>query len=167
LRVNGFKDYATDGEGPNRFAIWSGIEKMSYRDEVKNIFNLKSNESGSKIKIILGTPAIREGVSLLRLAEIHILEPYWNFSRISQIMGRGIRFCSHKDVVLSKRLVKVYIYLAIHKSLAKSVDEKIMDMALKKELINRDFERALKEVAVDCELFKSANMIDNKYICDI
>lgn len=166
LEMNGFKNYATNGEGTNRFAIWSGSEKMEYRDEVKNIFNLKSNVDGSKIKIILGTPAIREGVSLLRLSEIHILEASWNWSKIAQIIGRGIRYCSHKDVSIAKRLVNVYIYLAISKGRI-TVDEKIMDMALKKQIINRGFERALKEAAIDCELFKSANMIDANYECNI
>lgn len=166
LKSNGFKDWKTDGDGPNRFAVWSGSERMEYRDQIKLIFNLKSNETGSKIKIILGTPAIREGVSLLRLSEIHILEPQWNMSRILQIMGRGIRYCSHRDVDASRRIVKVYIYLAIHKLLKKSVDMVIMDIALKKELINKDFEQALKESAIDCELFKEANMADQKYICD-
>ena len=55
-------------------------------------------------------PAIKEGVSLLRVKYVHIIEPYWNLSRLEQVIGRAVRFCSHKDVEEDKRIVKVYIY---------------------------------------------------------
>ena len=78
---------------------------------------------GSRIKIMLGSPSIKEGVSLLRIDQIHILEPYWNLSRIQQIIGRGIRFCSHKDLPKYKQTVKVYLYLATHCKEDISIDE--------------------------------------------
>jgi hypothetical protein len=158
LEQNGYLNKETHGTGPNRFAIWSGDQTMKYREEIKAIFNKKENKNGSNLKIIIGTSAIKEGVSLLRVKEVHIIEPYWNFSRLEQVMGRAIRFCSHKDVVKSEQLVKVYIYLATHPSLKKSVDEKIMEMAFKKKLISLAFEKALKEAAIDCELFSNANV---------
>lgn len=166
FEMNGFSNYATNGEGPNRFAIWSGKENNSYRDLIRTIFNSKQNTNGSMLKIIFGTPAIREGVSLLRLKEIHIVEPYWNFSRIDQVIGRGVRFCSHADLPVKDRNVDVYIYLSVHKKLPISVDQKIMNMAIQKKKINIQFERALKEAAVDCELFSNANITNNdKYDC--
>uniref|UniRef100_A0A6C0CAE2 Helicase ATP-binding domain-containing protein n=1 Tax=viral metagenome TaxID=1070528 RepID=A0A6C0CAE2_9ZZZZ len=165
LRMNGYSDYATEGAGLNRFAIWSGAQTVGYRDLVRAVFNLKSNDDGSEIKIILGSPAIREGVSLLRLSEIHLVDPCWNWSRINQILGRGIRFCSHKNLPEIKRKVDVYIYLAVHKLLPESTDQKIMNMALTKQIINKRFEKVLKEAAIDCELFKNANMEDEKYEC--
>lgn len=167
LLSNGYSDYAADGEGPNRFAIWSGKETTKYRDLVRSVFNTKDNTTGSKIKIILGSPSIREGVSLLRLTEIHIVEPYWNLSRIEQVMGRGIRFCSHRDLPAPNRLVEVYIYLSVHKSLPMSVDQRIMDIAVKKKTINKQFEQALKESAIDCDLFSNANIGPNdNYKCN-
>lgn len=165
LIMNGYFDYAIDGAGPNRFAIWSGRESATYRDLVRSVFNSKSNTDGSEIKIILGSPSIREGVTLLRISEIHILEPYWNLSRIYQVIGRGVRFCSHADLPKKKRTVDVYIYLSVHKLLPVSVDQKIMAMAVRKKLINKQFLSVLKSAAIDCELFKNGNMIEDKYTC--
>jgi superfamily II DNA or RNA helicase len=168
LKVNGYRDYANSGIGKNTFAVWSGDQKMKYREKIKEIFNNKNNEDGSKIKIILGSSAIKEGVTLLRVQQVHIIEPYWNWSRLDQVMGRANRYCSHKDVVKEKQLVKIYIYFAVHNSLRMSVDQKIMDIALRKKSINIKFERALKEAAIDCTLFRYANVDknDSPIICD-
>jgi len=157
LESNGYKNYVTDGTGRKRFAVWSGDTNDLMKDEIKNIFNSKKNEYGSDIKVILGSPAVSTGVSFFRIQEVHLLEAYWNMSKIMQIIGRGIRFCSHKDVEEERQLVKVYIYLSVHPSLKTSIDQYILNMAFQKRKINKGFETATKEAAVDCELFANAN----------
>lgn len=170
LEHHRFKNYEYHGSGVKRFAIWSGDTNPNIREEIRAVFNSKNNEDGSQIKLILGSPSVKEGVSFLRIQEVHLIEPYWNFSRMDQIIGRAIRFCSHKDVELSKQLVKVYIYLSSHPTINRSIDEHIMKMALDKRYVNSLFERALKEAAIDCELFYNANVYktdEDKFICDV
>ena len=156
LEHHGWKNYRTYGEGKKRFAVWSGDEPHHIKDEIKYIFNQKSNEDGSKIKIMLGSPSIKEGVSLLRVQQVHMMEPYWNMSRMLQIMGRAVRFCSHKDVPKSKRVVKIYLYLATYPG-EKTIDQYIWSLAKKKNKLINQFELALKESAFDCELFYNRN----------
>ncbi|MFM7988557.1 MAG: helicase-related protein, partial [Candidatus Fonsibacter sp.] len=98
LEHYGFKDCLQYGTGRHRYGVWSGDESIDKKERIKDVFNSKSNENGTKIKIILGSPAIKEGVSLLRVRQVHVVEPYWNMSRLEQVIGRAIRFCSHKDV---------------------------------------------------------------------
>uniref|UniRef100_A0A6C0LUM1 Helicase ATP-binding domain-containing protein n=1 Tax=viral metagenome TaxID=1070528 RepID=A0A6C0LUM1_9ZZZZ len=164
LEHHHFKNYELHGNGLKRFAIWSGDQDSFIKEEIKAVFNNKNNIDGSKIKIILGSPSIKEGVSLLRIQEVHLMEPYWNWSRMDQIIGRAVRFCSHKDVVEEKRLVKVYIYLSVHPKLKMSIDQRIMRIAIKKKEISLVFENAMKEAAIDCDLFKNANEKD--LICE-
>ena len=167
LESHGWKNYKTNGEGNKRFAIWSGDESNKVKDEIKYIFNQKSNQDGSKIRIMLGSPSIKEGVSLLRVQQVHIMEPYWNMSRMLQIMGRAVRFCSHKDVTKGKRLVKIYLYLATYPD-EKTVDQYIWALAKKKSKLIEEFEMALKEVAFDCELMINRNSYktdENKLHC--
>ena len=169
IENHGFKNYKTFGEGSKTFAIWSGDETHHLKEEIKHIYNQKENSDGSRIKIMLGSPSIKEGVSLLRVDQIHILEPYWNLSRIQQIIGRGIRFCSHKDVSKSKQIVKVYLYLATHQKEEISIDEYIWSLAKKKNKLIEQFEHILKENAIDCQLFHSRNYYktdDKKLICN-
>jgi hypothetical protein len=82
LEFFGYKDFKLHGPGKNTFALWSGDEKNEYKHIVKETFNHIDNYNGSSIKIILGSPSIKEGVSLLRVRNVHILEPYWNWSRL-------------------------------------------------------------------------------------
>lgn len=155
LEQHGYKNFDKEGEGYKRFAIWSGDETSTYKDKILNIFNNKNNHMGTKIKILLGSPSIKEGVSLLRVRQVHILEPHWNMSRIQQIIGRAIRFCSHKDVKVNRRIVKVFLYLAVLPKSVKmqSIDEYILEMANKKEFIVGQFESILKESAIDRLLY--------------
>lgn len=162
LEAHSFKDYALHTEGPKRFAVWSGDETIQYREKFKHVVNGQNNKDGSQIKIIIGSPAVREGVSFLRVSQVHIMEPYWNFSRMDQVIGRAVRFCSHKDMKKSDRKVDIYIYIAVHKNDKKTIDHRILQMAEYKKKINTPFEDALKEAAVDCRLNKMANVFDGE-----
>mgnify|MGYP000400900166 CR=1 FL=1 len=169
LEAHGYKDYRKFGEGKKRFAIWSGDESTEVKEEIKAVFNNKNNFDGSKLKIMLGSPSIKEGVSLLRVQQVHILEPYWNQSRLDQVIGRAIRYCSHKDMPLEKRAVKVYIYIAWHPKEKESIDQYIQKLASTKKKLISQFESALKESAVDCTLFKHANVYskDEDIQCEV
>jgi hypothetical protein len=155
LEYHKYKNFSTSGKGKLRYAIWSGDEKAEKKELIKDFFNKKENEDGSMLKVLLGSPAIKEGVSLLRVKQVHILEPYWNMSRLEQIIGRAIRFCSHKDVPFQEREVKVFIYIATGlKSNEITVDKHIMSLCFKKKELTDQFETVMKEMAVDKYLFQ-------------
>jgi superfamily II DNA or RNA helicase len=157
LESHGYKNYKTYGQGEKRFSLWSGDEKHIFKEEIKFVFNKYENNKGKLIKIMLGSPSIKEGVSLLRVSQVHILEPYWNLSRMKQIIGRAIRFCSHKDLPKRRNFVDIYLYLATHPG-KKTIDQYIWNLAKKKNKLINSFEIALKEMAIDCELFYERNV---------
>ena len=162
LSAYGYSDYTTSGEGKRRYAIWSGDEDIKVKEEIKSVFNQKSNLNGSKLKILLLSPSAKEGLSLFGIRQAHILEPYWNRARLDQIIGRGSRFCSHKDLPPEKRNIKVYIYMATHPELPESIDEYINYLSIQKNKIISEFEKALKESSVDCQLNYSANVYEGE-----
>ena len=157
IKKHGWKNFKKHGEGNKRFAIWSGDETIEYKSLVKSTFNQPSNYNGSKIHLVLGSPSIKEGVTLKRLQQIHILEPYWNISRMSQIIGRGVRYCSHADMPKKRRQVEIYLYLAKTQNGKESVDEYIWKLANKKNKLINKFEKTMKEHAIDCHTFYHAN----------
>ena len=157
IEYQGYKNYKIHGEGPNRFSLWTGDESQRMKEEIKKIFNKKENKDGSKIKIMLGSPSVKEGVSFKRVRQVHILEPYWNMSRILQIIGRAIRFCSHSDISKVNRNVEVFLYLATHKG-EETIDQHLWKIAKEKHKIIEIFETGLKENAIDCELFYNRNV---------
>lgn len=168
LEAQGYKNYATNGEGKMRYCLWTGSETSKYKSEIKAVFNQQVNKNGSRIKIILGSDAISVGVSLFNVRQVHILEPYWNIAKLEQIMGRAIRYCSHKGLEKEKRTVNVYIYLATHPNEKMTVDQYIRETARDKDKIIKQFETALKESAIDCTLFKNGNALGGENIkCDL
>lgn len=158
LEYYGFKNYVEHKEGKKRYATWTGDDTDRIREEIKTIFNKKDNYDGSKIKILLGSPSIKEGVSLLRVQQVHIMEPYWNISRVEQVIGRAVRYCSHKDMPKERRKVEIYMYITYHPYEKITVDQYIQKLALNKHVLVKEFEQAMKEAAVDCELNKHANV---------
>jgi len=155
LEHYGYKDLLKYGVGKNRYALWSGDETHEQKETIRSVFNSYDNVNGDMCKVILGTPAIREGVSLLRVRQVHILEPYWNISRMEQVIGRAVRFCSHKDLPKDDRVVKVYLYVSCppEGNRSKIVDEYIYDMAIKKEHLIQEFYETMKKSAIDYHLF--------------
>ena len=75
-----------------------------------------------------------------------------------QIIGRGSRFCSHKDLPEEKRKIKVFIYLSIHPDVKETIDQYIYKMSMRKDKLIHEFETAIKEASIDCTLFKNANV---------
>jgi len=162
LDAFGYKNYNHHGPGRKRYAIWSGDESTNMKDEIREVFNRQDNLYGQKLKIILGSPSIKEGVSLKAVRYVHVLEPYWNKSRLEQVVGRASRFCSHIGLPEEERNVKVYVYVAMHPNEEVTVDQYIKKLSETKNKIIRQFEQAIKEAAVDCRLNKFANITDGE-----
>lgn len=137
-----------------RFAWWTGDTPVAARDAMLTVYNSPENRDGALIKVILGSPAMKEGVSLVGCRSVHIMEPYWNTSRIAQIMGRAVRMCSHKALPAEDREVTVSLYLAVAPVGAgrgqknRSVDEHIVDIAEAKEGLINEFYEVLRDAAV-------------------
>jgi len=68
------------------------------------------NKHGDKIKIVLISRAGSEGLDFKNIRQLHILEPWYNTKRIEQIIGRGVRNCSHKTLPFEKRNVAIYLH---------------------------------------------------------
>ena len=141
-----------------------GIEK-DVRKLNKEIFNKSENKYGKYCKIIMISPAGAEGINLNNVRQVHITEPYWNEVRIEQVIGRALRFCQHKDLPLDERKVDVFRYKMVRKSSKETTDEKMESISRKKNNLLLSFMEAVKEAAVDCELFKAHNMMGSKYKC--
>ena len=132
-------------------------------------FNNPKNIYGDIIKVILISPAGSEGISLMNIRQVHILEPYWNEVRIEQLIGRAVRQGSHKNLVKEEQYVDIYRYFAIRNSKSKkdknTTDTEIYLLARRKQDLINTFLDTIKEIAVDCQLFKNHNMNNNNYNC--
>ena len=141
-----------------------GINKV-VREQNKTTFNSKENTYGKVIKIIMISPAGAEGINLANVRQVHVIEPYWNEVRIDQVIGRAVRQCIHKDLPMKDRTVDVYRYKVVRKNGKETSDEIMERISRRKNNLLISFIEAMKEVAVDCELFKNVNMLGSQYSC--
>ena len=83
-------------ENVGKYIIISGNKYLSPNnvDDIKDVIK-EDNKNGEKIKIVLISRAGAEGLDLKCIRQIHIMEPWYNMNRIEQILGRGVRTCSH------------------------------------------------------------------------
>jgi superfamily II DNA or RNA helicase len=151
-----------------RFCEFHGGIKKDVRRINKEIFNKTENKYGKYCKIIMISSAGAEGINLYNVRQVHIVEPFWNEVRIEQVIGRALRYCQHKDLPLNERKVDIFRYKMIRtsdKNKKITTDEKLEDISRKKNNLLASFIEAVKEAAVDCELFKAHNMMGSKYRC--
>lgn len=125
----------------------------------KNVNNLH----GSLIKVIMITQSGAEGISLKNVRQVHIVEPYWNNVRMSQVIGRAVRTCSHVQLPPSERNVEVFTYYTtftpelLNKSFTLktkdkgvTTDEYIFNIAKRKTSIIDSILDLMKRASVDC-----------------
>lgn len=151
------------------YALWDGSIKDVDKLLIKSTMNNgKDNLDGRRVRVILGSPSIKEGISFKHVQHLHMLDPVWNSSAKMQVEGRAIRFCSHVDIPKDHAFLKRHVVVNIYKSVPrpgglveKTADKEIYDVIIprKQELIQAA-EAALKKVAIDYYLFR--NMYQKK-----
>lgn len=171
FRLIGFDNFTIAKENMG-YCEYHGRIDPKDRIKIKNMFNDKNNIRGTKCKIIILSPSATEGIQLLNIRQEHIMEPYWNEVRIQQVIGRGIRQCSHRELPDSERIVSVYRYKVVKPAELEpddtvriTTDEHIEDVSKARANLIESFLSAMKEAAVDCELFRAHNMMSQSYNC--
>lgn len=152
LEKNGYSQGSRPG-GKSYQAFDSNLTQKQ-RENIRYLFNSDENKNGDLIKVILGSPLMSEGITLKHVRQEHILEPFWNLSRVEQIIGRGIRKGSHTDLPKSEQKVDVFKYASVLKGPSSqanvSIDLAKYILSEEKNRYNKQAERLLKEISVDC-----------------
>ena len=122
LQANGYTKFdPKDSETKKyRYTFITGSEDVEERKQNLGAYNDRKNRFGEYVQIIIISGAGAEGISLNCVRQVHILEPYWNYIRIDQVLGRAIRMLSHigndRDNPLlppDKRNVEQFLYLSV------------------------------------------------------
>ncbi len=179
LEHMGYDRYTGDDNKNNNLLSYDNINKNNFNytiltsentyinnigsfEKKINLINSKENIDGNKIKVILITKKASEGLSFLNVREIHILDPWYHYNRFEQIIGRGIRRCSHINLPLNKRNIIIYIYCGYFNNNINSIDLHALKIANKKLLEMNKIENIIKINAIDCLLNKNLNFYSKK-----
>ncbi len=126
----------------------------------------KENMNGDDIRVIIASPKVSEGVDFKYVRQIHILDPWFNMSRIEQVIGRGMRTCSHSDLSFEEQNCTVYLHVCKFPGAADKValDEKIYrEIVEPKGVRIAKIKRILMESAMDCSLEKPVNVLPTEW----
>ena len=125
----------------------------------------RENMNGQDIRVILASPKVSEGVDFRFVRQIHILDPWFNMSRIEQVIGRGMRVCSHALLPFEDQNTTVYLHVCRYKNKAQeTLDENIYRTKVEqKGIAIAKVKRVLMESAMDCELEKPVNDLPNEW----
>ena len=137
---------------PAKYILITGDPRISpnNNNEIKALTN-DNNKDGNIIKVVLISNAGSEGLDFKFLRQIHIFEPWYNMNRSEQIIGRGVRNFSHKDLPFEKRNVEIFMYGTIlENNTEESADLYVYRVAEYKATQIGKVSRCLKETAVDC-----------------
>lgn len=161
LKAFGYNNYG-DGNGPS-FAIWSGQTDQPDREKILKAYNSSENMNGNVIKVLCITSAGKEGISLKGVRQIHIMEPWWNMNRTLQVIGRGVRICSHWGLPKKDQVVDIYNYISVPprgtENYKEAIDISILKGAIKKQKEESELLLLLQESSIDCTLNKARTLL--------
>jgi len=155
----------TEGETfyPAKYIMITGSTPINTRDSMIHESKQVQNMDGSNIRVIVGSDVMSEGIDLKWVREVHVLDPWYHLNKIEQIIGRGIRFCSHahEDFPEEERNVTVFLHCIKSFDGRDTADIYRYREAWRKALQMGKVEKALKESAIDCSIHKEINVFDH------
>ena len=106
---------------------------------------------GSRVKVIVGSQIASEGLDLKCIREIHVLDPWYHLNRLEQVIGRGVRYCSHRQLPPEERNCLIHLYSLFYEDYETS-DLYSYRLAVQKAKSIGLVQRQLKMGAWDCAL---------------
>lgn len=162
LEEKGWTNYTKETTHNNNyktFVLWDASLNDKQKQDVKMVLNSTANMDGKIIRIVLGSPSIKEGISFKHIQHLHQIDPVWNSSAKEQIEGRCIRHKSHDDIPINhktlKRKVIIHNYIAVYPTSANiTCDDNIYTNIIptKRKIINI-LEKYLHKISFDYYLW--------------
>lgn len=168
LEEHGYK--AATGQSLLKNATYKGETKGKYillttkitNTELEMISKSKDpkNRDGKDIRVIITSPITAEGVDFRYVRQIHLMDPWWNMSRIEQIIGRGLRTCSHALLEPKKQNCSVYLHVVRTGDGNECYDEYTYRVYAEQKAIKiANVRRILAESAMDCPIQVTLNTL--------
>lgn len=148
---------------PSKYVLLTGSEEISPNNAASiNAARAASNKNGEDVKVVIGSQIAGEGLDLRYVREVVVFDSWYHLNKLEQIIGRGIRNCSHAALDEEKRNCTVSLLVNEY---ASEPDLETIDMysyrnALKKAVTVGNVTRVLKEYAMDCTLNKDAIVVE-------
>ena len=147
---------------PAKYILLTGSEELSPNNaRAVEAARASNNINGEEIKVIIGSQIAAEGLDFRYVREEFVFDSWYHLNKLEQIIGRGIRNCSHAALPPTKKNCTVTLLV---NQFATEPDTETIDLysyrlALKKAIVVGNVTRVLKEYAIDCSLNREAILV--------
>lgn len=119
------------------------------------------NKDGTDVKVVVGSQVASEGIDLKFIREVLVFDSWYHLNKLEQVIGRGIRFCSHSALEKEQRNCTVLLFLT---TFPDAQSQETIEMYQYRIGFEKAFQigtitRVMKQYAIDCNLNRDAVLI--------
>jgi Type III restriction enzyme, res subunit len=147
---------------PAKYVLLTGDQTISRNNpEAVDAARAKENTYGQQVKVIIGSQVASEGVDFRFVREIYVFDSWFHLNKLEQVIGRGVRTCSHALLKPEERNCTIYWLV---NSFRAEEDMETADLYMYRNAFQKAVQvgrvvRALKEFALDCNLNRDAIIV--------
>jgi len=102
-------------------------------------------------QVLLISSAGSESLDLKCTRQVHIMEPHWNESRITQVIGRAVRYQSHASLPKKDRHVSIMRWVSVFPKsiLNESADQHLIELSKRKDEMSKHYEEMISSSSIE------------------
>jgi len=153
------------GPSPGKYGfLTSDMTATQIRSLIRTIRS-PENMNGGLVRIVVASPLVSEGVDLQNVRQVHVLDPWYNMSRIEQIIGRGLRNCSHSGLPFEDQNCTIYLHILRFADMAQETYDETAYRVFVEAKARRIalIRRVLQESAIDCTTQIATNQLPDEW----
>lgn len=155
-----FAKSSYSGPSKGKYILLTSKASDAEISEMLTMVKSPKNRDGDQVRVIISSPIVSEGVDFRCVRQIHVLDPWWNMSRIEQVIGRGLRTCSHKLLPFDQQNCTVYLHVIRTGDGRETFDEYSYRTKVEQKAIRiANVRKVLAESAMDCPIQNSLNTL--------
>lgn len=138
---------------PAKYVLLTGQVNLSPNNAAAiKVSRSEGNAYGKEVKIIIGSQVASEGIDLRFIREIYVFDAWYHLNKMEQVLGRGVRTCSHSLLPPAERNCTIYLLVNSYDTETETADFYMYRNGMKKAVEMGEVTRTLKEYALDCNL---------------
>lgn len=154
---------------PAKYVLLTGKASISPNNSAMvNAARGEKNRNGEVVKVVVGSQVASEGIDLRFIREIYVFDSWFHLNKMEQVLGRGVRTCSHAFLAPEKRNTTIYLLVNTlpEEEQRESADMYMYRRAMMKAKQVGRVTRVLKEYALDCNLNINAILLPEDSLDD-
>lgn len=145
-----------------KYVLLTGRDDLTPQNKAAiELATTAENKEGSVVKVVIGSQVASEGIDLKCIREVLVFDSWYHLNKLEQVIGRGIRFCSHAALPFEKRNCTVVLLVTAFPGAQsqETIDMYQYRIGFEKAYLIGKITRVMKQYAVDCNLNRDAVLI--------